>query len=623
MSQQHEATDNTTPGGSELAQGLASLRSDVGLPPAEEHRMEAPTVNINLPIQKICGRVAELLKASDGRWGLYRRDKDIGFIDAQGKWETMTPRLLRTWLTDVRGILPVAKWTKGEPDADGKPKHIPLEGEFTQDQAATILESGVLRAKLPEIKHIHRVRMPVLRDELDERPGPCGTPTSRRRGFRRLALLPEGYDAQSKTYTLGGYDFDEAMEFDEAQKWLMSLLRYYPWGDCAFGSMNGSRSKAIIITGMLTVFGARLFSDRPPMFALTANEPGSGKGVLSRWMLQPVWGEPASSGWNHYDKKETKQALDAVAQNFGEYLFYDNVPKLSKGCIENSDLERWITQGRWGCRVLGTKGWFEGQLYAVTIMNGNGLRFNDDLERRTMLVDLFAPERSVDRERPRDQVDMDDDWFANVENMNKTLACLWSLIRYWDEFDRPGVMTSDGKKQRPLASFTGWSKGPPAIASAAGFGNALEKLEAPDVGNEEAGMFERLKRAILLEHGAGDRFTLKLSEIVAIARREELFVEKLWTVADVLESERSKGGFVYHEPKDKAMVVESVEKRAQAERWMSFSMRSWWGKKFKERVASGNHWRTLNGEVWVVGSRDAKITNGESEVVFTRQAAQA
>lgn len=621
MSQPNDAS-NDQQQGSELANGLAVLRADVGLPPAEEHRLEAPTVNINLPIQKICNRVADLLKASDGRWGLYRRDKDIGFINDEGKWEVMTARLLRTWLPDVRGILPVAKWLKGEPDAEGKRKDIPLEGEFTQDQAATILESIVMKMKLPRIEHIHRVKMPVWRTELDDGDRGDG-PSIYRKGFHRVGLLNEGYDAESKTYTLGGYDFDEMIPFETAYKWLMDLLKYYPWGDCAHGSLNGSRSKAIIITGMLTVFGARLFKGRPPMFALTANEPGSGKGVLSRWILQPTWGEPASSGWNHYDKKETKQALDAVAQNFGEYLFYDNVPKLAKGCIDNSDLERWITQGRWGCRVLGGKQWFEGDLCAVTVMNGNALRFNDDIERRTLLVDLFATERSVDRERPRDQVDMDEDWFANEDNMKMTLGCLWALIKNWDGYDRPGVQTQDGKKQKALASFEGWSKVAPAIASAAGFGNALEKLVAPDIGNEEAGMFERLKRAILLEHGAGDKFTLKLGEIVAIARRNELFVDKLWTTQDVIETEKTKGGFVYVEPKDKVMAIESVEKKLQAEMWMSFSMRSWWGKLFKARVASGNHWRTPNGEVWVVGSRDAQITNGASEVVFTRQAAQA
>jgi hypothetical protein len=621
--EQRQRTDR-----SELAEGLASLREDAGLAPAEELRMQVPEVSVNLPIDDICNRIADLLKASDGRWGLFRRNGKIGYIDEKNQWREMTARRFRTWLPDVRGILPVHKYIKGEPDDNGRRKDIPFKGEFTLDQAATMLESDVLLRKLPEIEHIHRVKMPILREETEEIERTTysaeeGKDVVVKKTRRKIELLPEGFDARSKTLTLAhGFDYAEDVPPDDALKWIMDRLKYFPFADSNFGSMQGSRSKAIIVSGMMTVYAARLFTGRSPMHALTANEPGSGKSVLARWMLQPVWGEPASAGWSHEDRKETRQSFDSVAQAGGEYIFFDNVPTLSKGQIKNSDLERWLTQGRWGCRVLGSKEWFDGPLYAATIATGNWMKFHDDIERRTLLVDMFAQERAADRERPTDQIDFDDDFFRDDENMRMTLACLWSLVKWWDENDRPGIW-HEGKLQKPLASFESWSKTIPAIVATGGFGNALQRFTAPDVGNEEAGQLEKLKQAVMLEFcGDKDQVEIELREVVGVARRHGLFTERLWTVEGVLESEGDKGGFKYKEP-DIGMVVESVEKRKQAECWMSPGMRSSFGKLFKNKIANGKLWRALNGEVWLVGSRDAELTNGTSKVVMRKQAPQA
>lgn len=609
-------------GTNELGNALASLRANVGLPPAEESRLDAPAVLVHLPIDDLCEAVADLLKAQDGRWGLFRRGDEIGYIEDQ-RWKEMTPHDLITWLPKERGLVPVHKWEDGPTDpATGKRAQIPKKGEFNLHQATVMLKSRAFRTKLPVVENIHLVKMPVFRKALDERDG-----AQSRKGFHKLELLSEGFDLESRTLTLSsGMDYDENVPFEDAQKWLFDRVKYFPLGDSKMGSMEGSRSKAIIVSGMLTLFAARLFSGRSPMFALGANEPGSGKGVIARWMVQPVWGEPASAGWSHEDRKETRQSFDSVAQAFGEYIFFDNVPQLSKGQLKNADLERWLTQGRWGCRVLGTKRWFEGALRAATIMTANWPKFADDIERRTLLVDMYSPERSLDRVRPADQIDMDADWFADPANMKMTLSCLWALVRNWDEYDRQPIRDTQGKLQRPLASFEGWSKVIPTIGHAAGFGNALQRLDVPDMGNAEATQLEKLKVAVLAAFcvGAGkDLIEIELRQVVGVARRCHLLADRLWTIEGVLESEGEKGGFKYKEPPDKVNYAEADEKRLQAETWMSPGHRSYFGKMFKERLASGRIWRTSAGEAWLVGSRDSEMTNSTSKVVFQRQTTQA
>lgn len=587
MSTSNDGARHEAPDSSELAGGLASLREQAGLPATEDEAIKARVVKTKLPIDEIIGKVVGYLKG--GQYEIYRRGNEVGTVDQQsGEWRVMTPRRFRSWLPMCCGILPVERFQK-DLLADGTPIFKPVKGELTLDQAATILESDELRVKLPVIESIHKTKLPVWRVALDERD------SERRKGFRKLELLQHGYDPETLTYTLrSGLDYDENQDPNEGLKFLRHLIEYFPWAD--------GRSLAVQVAAMMTIFCAKLYRGRSPMFLWNANLPGSGKSRLAQLCLDPVHGGAARAGFSYEDKAEVKKELDAAAQAFAPYIFFDD---LQRGKIRNEHLQRWLTAPDWSCRVLGSKDMWHGRLYAATLMTGNELKLNDDLERRTLVVDLFARVSARERVLPNDAVILDDEFFADDSRKAQVLSAMWGLIKWWDENDRPKA------SDKPLDSFEGWSRVVPAVVECAGFGSALAPFDAPDAGNTEAREMERLVKLVIRElmpprppslpAEEAQVHEITLQQVVGVARRHGLFQEILWTTDAVIESEGEKGGF---KPKKTAEFdSEGAEIREQAEVWMNPSMRSKWGKMFKGRAASGRYWRAENGEVFEVGSR--------------------
>lgn len=587
MSTNNDDARHEAPDSSELAGGLSALREQAGLPATEDEALKARVVKTKLPIDDIIGKIVGFLKS--GEYEIYRRGNEIGTVDQKsGEWRVMTARRFRSWLPMNCGILPVERFQKDE-SADGTPIWRPIKGELTLDQAATILESDELRVKLPVIESIHKVKLPVWREALDERD------SEKRKGFRKLELLQHGYDPETLTYTLrGGIDYDEGQDPNEGLKFLKHLLEYFPWAD--------RRSLAVQVAGMMTIFCAKLFRGRSPMFLWNANLPGSGKSRLAELCLTPVHGSAARAGFSYEDKAEVKKELDAAAQAFAPYIFFDD---LQRGKIRNEHLQRWLTAPDWSCRVLGSKELWKGRLYAATLMTGNEVKVNDDLERRTLVVDLFARVSARERVLPNDTITLDDEFFADENRMAQVLAAMWGLMKWWDENERP--KTSD----KPLDSFEGWSRVVPAVVECAGFGNALAPFDAPDAGNTEAREMERLVKLVIKElmptrptSMPADEphvHEITLQQVVGVARRNGLFQEILWTTDAVLESEGDKGGFRAKKAAD--FEPDGEDLRSQAELWMNPSMRSKWGKMFKGRAASGRYWKAENGEVFEVGSR--------------------
>ncbi len=587
----------------ELAAGLAEMREAAGIAPSESEAMGALTLMLKQPIDDMAKRVASMLQASDGRHGLFRRGTEIGTINEElGTFEVMTPADFITWFPG-KGILPVESWEKGPKDPEtGKPTWKAVKGELTEQQAKVILKSRELRTKLPVLEHIHKVKMPVMRKvALDERDD------KGRGGFRKIELLQHGFDAESRTYTLrSDLDYDEEMPAREATDFIEGLLKWFPYGDNATG-----RSMAIVIGGMLTLYSARLFKGRSPMFFLNANLPDSGKSRLGQLMVWAVHGAAGRSGFSYDDKNEVRKALDAVAQDNGAYVFFDDV---ARGKVRNEDLHRWLTAPDWSCRVLGTKQNFNGPLYAATIMTINQGKLNEDLERRTLIVDLFSRVKGEDRVLPQTAIMLDDDFFADDGMRRKVLAAMWSLVKYWDDSGRPPLRTVQGVLVKPKNSFEGWSRLVPAIAGCAGFANMLEKYDAPDGGNEEGRDVEKLMRAVIKEklpkrpenlpETESQVVIITLQEVVGVARREKLLQDVLWTTESVLESKDEKSGFKNNKPCPDFMDEDEWE-RAQAEIWMNPSMKSKFGKLFKHQAAGGRFWSAEDGDVVEVGSRES------------------
>lgn len=403
------------PGSGELAGGLATLREQAGLPATEDEALRVKCVKTKLPIHDVVRKVVSYM--ATGEYGLYLRGREIGTIDElTGEWKVMTPGRLRTWLPMQCGIMPVEGFEKKRNDKTDVVEWIPLYGELQLLQASSILESDDLRDRLPVVEHIHKVKLPVFRKALDAGINLLtGEPDDRRKSFRKMELLKQGYDKESKTFTLrGSLDYDEDWDEERSRLHLVKILQYFPWAE--------NRSMAVQFSAMLTLFAARLFGGRSPMFMWNANLPGSGKSRLAQLCVHAVHGSAARAGFSYEDKNEVRKELDACAQAFGPYVFFDD---LQRGKVRNEHLHRWLTAPDWSCRVMGTKELFHGPLYAATLMTGNELKLNDDLERRTLVIDLFSRTTARERVLPDDVLMLDEDFFADDAARSQVLSALW------------------------------------------------------------------------------------------------------------------------------------------------------------------------------------------------------
>ena len=605
-----------------LAGNMRGMMEAAGVEPPDAVALTAGYLNVGgdpaTPPQVLANQVADALR---GKNLLFRRGNEIGTINlATGQWEAMNAHRFCTWLPGAGMLTPVSGFWKSNA--------APMVAGLGVENARLILASDVLRVKLPVVERINRVRLPVFRQvmhdavadkkklpfekvwteaeaeaqALDERN------KAARKGFRKIELLPVGYDLATKTFTASAGNFDENLDPNEAMQWLLHLLRDFQWGD-------EIRSKSVFVQAFLTIFCRGLYLGKAPLFLFTSNLPGSGKSMLTRLCIEPVVGIELSgaSGWNREDRQEVRKELDATAQAFSQHLWFDDVDRCK---VVSQDLNRWLTSKTHRCRVMGGKEMFNGPLFAATFMTGNALTVDDNLERRTLWVDLFARQQARERARADDRLDLDEEFLENEANMQQCLAVAWALVRWWDEYDRPLT------KQRPVESFENWSKVVASIAECAGFASGLKPYESPDSGNQEGREWRLLTTALIQTHcvlPASATAVVTMREVIRCARLNGLLVETLWSLDQVrteLDQLHKTKKFDWREVEvafEDGVGLrhpEEHEKRLQAAEWTNRAMDSAFGKAFKKAALAGQWFQGSDGKTYEFGKRgDGKLAS--------------
>ena len=582
-------SDYPSSGVNEMPPWLAKMREYFALTGEDlpdEIANQAPLIFINTPPDEWARKVASLLR---GRNILFKRGSDIGTVDEAGEWESMDSHRFRTWLPAVAGVVPFNRL-----DDNKKPVKCGIDVGL----ATAILRADELRAKLPEIRHINRVRLPVLRTEqLDERDD------ERRKGFRKIELLPMGYDAESRTFTVHqSVDIDSSLDFAAGWDYIHHLLKYFEFSD--------KERLAVQVAAMQTIFCRGLYNGRSPMFLWNSNLPGSGKSRLSQICLDPVYGDAGKSGYSYDSREEVRKELNAAAEVFSPYVWFDDVPK---GTIRSTDLNRWLTAKTWQCRTIGTGKLFKGPVYAATFMTGAQIEMDDMIARRTLVVDLFPRRRVRNRTLPADAVVLNDAFFECEETRSKILSALWALVRFWDDMGRPGlseIPTTAG--ERPLESFESWSAVIPAIVAATNFGNCLKTFEAPDAGDTQTGQFVKLVEVLITKHAVGrDSAEISMEDVIRAARENDLFIDILGSLDDVLSDLSKNKKHSWDFPSSfESLEREEYDKaadafmREQAAGWSDKRLQSSWGKLFRKSAVSGQEF-DVAGDSWQFGSRSS------------------
>jgi hypothetical protein len=288
-----------------------------------------------------------------------------------------------------------------------------------------------------------------------------------------------------------------------------------------------------------------------------------------------------------------EKRLFAVANSGKPFLNFDNVDWKGK-VIKSAVLDAWITGGEAEGQKFFTQDIVLRANNTVNIMSGNTLELSEDLDRRSLMIDLLNHLPVNETRPPEGAVVLDESFFKTAENRRMLLGALWSIVREWDKAGMPkGPSAEHG-------SFEDWSRVIPHMVWFAGETSGIGAWDCmmpsanTEIGDKDTRDFKHVCDMTLVEFGrdADSRmkqsFEVTVAQLAGVARRHGKcgkFLYPLATIEDVLATEGQRGGWSYKEPDD--FVLES-EKNALRERQASEHLdaktRSKFGLALKDRI---------------------------------------
>lgn len=502
-------------------------------------RLPPPAVSLGGRPAVITRQIAEIAASA----GLYLMNDDLVLIDSRtGAKKEMSAKVFREWI-DNHCVL----YKKKKDDGTPIPTWIP------KDMAESMLASPDFHSKIPKVSRINVVRLPVFR-------------TPRKPGERPpIELLPEGYDAESETYTVKGLDYPEDMDLLEGFDWAKGLLQHFDWALTEKEQEKGTvgvfgRSFSVFWAAALTSFCETMFSPgvTKPMFFFNANEPGSGKTLLAQACLYPVVGFMGFVRWRK-NEEELIKTLDANARWMRPALFLDDF----KGHLKSEMLNQWLTEPMHEGRKIGTGDWFSVPRVGVTMMTGNGVTLEQDLARRSLMVDLFMTSTAREKVYPADAVHLSFSWFLKPENRRKWLGLLWAIVREYGQAEKP-------KNWRPLETFEDWSEVVVPMVRALGLPDPLEPYSPPDAGDQTGDEVAKLMTLAIEEFlTRADRKTasVSLTDLVSLSRRNGLFANVLGTLEESFKQMSARKGEAFRRVVDEDGDGTATRDPSEQEKW--------------------------------------------------------
>ena len=426
---------------SKLAEyGIVPERADQ--PVSASDVREMPAVEIKAVISDMAREIGGILCQN----GVFVRQRSAMTISPEGRLVEMSARRFRTYCEDH---LVTFKWHSPKPEVfEKKPQTITVEA------AATILESDQFIQRQRELLRVATVRQPVRRKD------------------GRIELLPYGYDVESQTYTQNsGIEFAQDMPLDEARTVLKNLVREFPFGDRK--EDGRSRNEAIVIAGMLAMFAAPLLRPqaRRLNFMFSSNSVGSGKTLLAQMAIITSLGtcdvQPLPE-----NQEDWRKILDTESLAGSPYILFDDC----NGFLKSPTLNAFLTASTWTGRKMNTQQKFAVPKIATVFLTGNNLEVTPDVARRFLHCRMLTDE--ADPQARKIEKTFSDEWLEKPEVRSQLLACLWSIVRSWDEAGRPGP-------DRIIRGYEPWCAVFGGMVKHAGFGDPMEPLPVEESGNSE------------------------------------------------------------------------------------------------------------------------------------------
>jgi putative DNA primase/helicase len=317
-----------------------------------------------------------------------------------------------------------------------------------------------LRSKLPRISLLSAA--PLIR--------PDGT-----------LLCEPGYDPGTEVYLAGTFDLRPIADSptrDEGRDALLDVAALF--SECAFADKTtGYPVTSVNLSAVLSVIVAalgRLLVPGIPMLTVTAASPGSGKSYIGRIIGILLTGRDVPvSNVAAGVAAELDKRLSAGLLAGAPLIHLDNV----NGHLVSDLLCQILTERSVAVRPLGVSEEVTVSGMPIVFANGNGVRVDENLGRRTLLVELDAgmekPELRDFRLRPDRLV---------LESRGKYLAAVLTALRAFMLARQRGEAALAVPK---LGSFEEWSDYSRSLLIWYGFRDPLEAMASAQAEDPEKG----------------------------------------------------------------------------------------------------------------------------------------
>jgi hypothetical protein len=451
--------------------------------------MDDPRPKIQLPCDdRLVGEFAEEVAEHLAETDVYCLNDHVVLV-TDGITKEITAQEIRTLVEKHFACYKVRSW-KGQTFDVGVTMPI--------DVAHCLLASPFLKERLRRIVRVNRCQLPILR------------------GNGVIELLPDGYDATSKTLTVSTTDYPKDVPLAEAVKTIDSLLSEFIFAD-------GERSKSVAVAMLLSLYAGHLIPQKAnrPCFTVTKNAEGAGAGTLVALAVAPVSGE-VMFGTKADSEEELKKTLLTAVREAQLVVILDN----EKSKLESKALESFLSASDYKGRRLGVNENIVGPNLATVFATMNGGTVSPDMRRRSLFVELrLDVERAEDREFKRRLTTP-----VILSLRPAILGALWSLVRHWDSKGRPTA-------SRNNPAFPEWADVAGGIVEAAGFGCCLETARVALTADTDGDDMRNLV-AVMATKGK----PLTFDDLTTVARELGCFESIIGTGIEFKRAERSRLG---------------------------------------------------------------------------------
>ncbi len=391
----------------------AQILGDDPIP--DQELRDKPQVNIKLTVEQL----ATVIAAAIPKGELYLYNDRYITVTPQpdkGKYKTreICPSTFISWSTKY-----VDYYTQS-----GSGANITRSAaNLSEQKAKHVLNAPMFRDTIPVINAFCKVRLPQLK---------------LRDGKPHFEPAPIGYDPETGLYTIDSLtiDWDKIYPIDTVRKVFIRTFSEFALDGGLLTASNPdpaavnpleSPSLGGCVCAMLGQFLHHCI-DRFPIIIFNANKRGTGKTFLARTVLSPIWGQVSVTNYNS-DENELRKLLNSFLFNSEAVCLLDDVKTLN-----NNTLNRYITSPTIIDREFQTNNVFEKENKLQFFATGNGLKSTEDIERRSIPVDLFFP-RDIRSRKFKYTISEESitsrPWRADM------LQGLWSIVKTWERAGFP------------------------------------------------------------------------------------------------------------------------------------------------------------------------------------------